>query len=71
MDRTPPNAWVVEHPEGLIVIDTGETARASAPGYFPRWHPYFRSGVKEWVQPNEEIAPQLTGLGISPPMCAG
>jgi putative intracellular protease/amidase len=21
-------AWVVEHPEGVIVVDTGETARA-------------------------------------------
>ena len=28
-------AWVVEHPEGVIVVDTGETARATQPGYFP------------------------------------
>ena len=25
-------AWLVEHPEGLIVVDTGETARALEPG---------------------------------------
>ena len=28
-------AWVIEHPEGLIVVDTGETARVAEPGYFP------------------------------------
>lgn len=59
-------AWVVEHPEGVIVVDTGETARATQPGYFPGWQPYFRFAVKEWVSPNEEIGPQLRRLGIDP-----
>ncbi|HEX8996130.1 MAG TPA: N-acyl homoserine lactonase family protein [Ktedonobacterales bacterium] len=59
-------AWVIEHPEGIIVVDTGETARASQPGYFPAWHPYFRFAVKEWVQPEQEIGPQLRALGIDP-----
>jgi glyoxylase-like metal-dependent hydrolase (beta-lactamase superfamily II) len=59
-------AWVIEHPEGAIVVDTGETSRAHEPGYFPRWHPYFRSGLREWVHPEEEIGPQLKRLGISP-----
>jgi N-acyl homoserine lactone hydrolase len=59
-------AWVVEHPEGLIVVDTGETARTAQKGYFPRWHPYFRLGVREWVAADEEIGPQLQRLGLSP-----
>ena len=59
-------AWAIEHPEGVIVVDTGETARASQPGYFPAWHPYFRFAVKEWVQPEDEIGPQLRALGIDP-----
>lgn len=59
-------AWVVEHPEGVIVVDTGETARAAQPGYFPAWHPYFRFAVQEWVRPEEEIGPQLRALGIDP-----
>lgn len=58
--------WVIEHPEGVIVVDTGETARVAEPGYFPRWHPYFRFGVREWVRPEEEVGPQLRALGISP-----
>jgi N-acyl homoserine lactone hydrolase len=59
-------AFAIEHPEGVIVIDTGETALASDPSYFPRWHPYFRFGVREWVEPEQEIGPQLRGLGIEP-----
>ena len=59
-------AWLVEHPEGPIVIDTGETARVSEPGYFPRWHPYFRLGLREWVAAEEEIGPQLRTLGVAP-----
>jgi glyoxylase-like metal-dependent hydrolase (beta-lactamase superfamily II) len=59
-------AWVIEHPEGVLVVDTGETARASQPGYFPGWQPYFRFAVKEWVRPEEEIGPQMHALGIDP-----
>jgi N-acyl homoserine lactone hydrolase len=59
-------AFVIEHPEGLIVVDTGETARVAEPGYFPWWHPYFRHGVQEWVQPEEEIGPQMRAIGFDP-----
>jgi N-acyl homoserine lactone hydrolase len=59
-------AFVIEHAEGLIVVDTGETARVTEPGYFPRWHPYFRYGAREWVQPEEEIGPQMRAMGLDP-----
>lgn len=59
-------AFAVEHPEGVIVIDTGETARTGEPGYFPRWNPYYRFGVQMSVQPEEEVGPQLKRLGIQP-----
>jgi glyoxylase-like metal-dependent hydrolase (beta-lactamase superfamily II) len=59
-------AWVIVHPEGLIVVDTGETARAGEPGYFPRWHPYYRTGLQTAVEPDEEIGPQLRRLGFDP-----
>jgi N-acyl homoserine lactone hydrolase len=59
-------AFAIEHPEGVIVVDTGETARTSDAGYFPRWHPFFRFGLREWVAPEEEIGPQLKRLGIAP-----
>ncbi len=52
----------------MIVVDTGETARArvSEPGYFPRWHPIFRVAVRERAEPEQEIGPQLARLGILP-----
>lgn len=59
-------AFAIEHPDGVIVVDTGETARVSEPGYFPRWQPFFRFAVREQVQPQQEIGPQLRRLGIMP-----
>src|SRR3954470_11268644 len=65
-DPLPIYAFAIEHPEGVIVVDTGETSRASQPGYFPSWHPVFRLAVREWVEPEQEIGPQLDRLGIRP-----
>src|SRR2546423_7635125 len=59
-------AWVIEHPEGVIVVDTGETARTAEPGYFTWWHPFFRLAARVQVRPEEEIGPQLRSLGIAP-----
>lgn len=58
-------AWVIDHPEGVIVVDSGETAKTAAPDYFPRWHPYYRTSVRMQVQPEQEIGPQLRQMGIS------
>ena len=63
-EALPIYAWAIEHPEGLIVIDTGETARALEPGYFPAWHPFYRRGVREWISVEDEIGPQLATLGL-------
>jgi glyoxylase-like metal-dependent hydrolase (beta-lactamase superfamily II) len=58
-------AWLIEHPEGLIVVDTGETSRAEQEGYFPAWHPYYRFGLRESVRAEQEIGPQIERLGFS------
>lgn len=58
--------WVLEHPEGVMLVDTGETARVSRPGYLPRWHPYFRWGVRLRVTLEDEVGPRLQALGIHP-----
>src|SRR5687767_14243402 len=65
-EELPIHAWAIEHPEGTIVVDTGETAMATRPGYFPRWHPYFRLAVRLSVSPDEEIGPSLRRAGIEP-----
>jgi N-acyl homoserine lactone hydrolase len=65
-DPLPIYAWLVEHDHGPILVDTGETARAMEPGYFPRWHPYFRRAVRAQVRPDEELGPRLERIGMSP-----
>lgn len=65
-DWLPIYAWIIEHPEGLIVVDTGETARVAEPDSFPRWHPYFRRGVQERVSPEDEMGPQLENRWFDP-----
>jgi N-acyl homoserine lactone hydrolase len=70
LDRTwteplPIYAFAIEHPEGVILVDTGETARASQRSYFTGWHPGIRA-FHEWVEPQQEIGPQLERLGIRP-----
>jgi N-acyl homoserine lactone hydrolase len=65
-DPLPIYAFAIEHPEGVIVVDTGETARVAEPGYLPRWSPFFRFAVRESVRPEQEIGPQLERLGIEP-----
>lgn len=59
-------SWILEHREGMIVVDTGETSEAARKGYFPRWHPYFRLAVREQVEPDQEIGPQMRTRGLDP-----
>ena len=54
-------AWAIEHPEGVIVVDTGAAAHLKS---LPRWHPYFRFAVRFDIEPEQEVGPQLRGLGI-------
>ncbi|MGX3067205.1 MBL fold metallo-hydrolase [Ursidibacter arcticus] len=48
--KLPIGCWLIEHPEGLILVDTGESSRANDKGYQPWWHPFMqfceRRGVK-------------------------
>ena len=56
-------AWLIEHPEGLFLVDTGETSRVAEKGYFTSWHPYFKTGVREEVSRDAEIDRGLSRLG--------
>jgi glyoxylase-like metal-dependent hydrolase (beta-lactamase superfamily II) len=62
--RLPIGCWAIEHPEGLIVVDTGESSHANEPGYEPSWHPFMRFCERRGVAPDEEIGPQLQRLGL-------
>lgn len=62
----PIHAWVIDHPEGIFIVDTGETHRTSEKGYLPKWHPYYGTSVEFDVKPEDEIGPKLKKLGINP-----
>jgi glyoxylase-like metal-dependent hydrolase (beta-lactamase superfamily II) len=63
-DWLPTYAWVIDHPEGVLVVDTGqgthllEQARSL--------HPYHRWEVMFRIERDEEIGPQLRALGARP-----
>jgi N-acyl homoserine lactone hydrolase len=59
-------AFAIEHPEGVTVVDTGETARISEPGYFPRWQPFFQFAVREHVQPEQRRIVPVRRDGAGP-----
>jgi len=58
--------FLIEHDEGLILVDTGESARASTRGYFPWWSPFFQLALDVHVEPEDEIGPRLRSMGIDP-----
>src|SRR5215831_13626122 len=59
---------VIEHPEGVFVIDTGENADVNNPSYFKssgifaNW--FDTTQFKFLVKKEEEIGPQLNALSI-------
>jgi len=60
-DWLPTYAYVIEHAEGPILVDTGASADLER---LPRWHPYFRLAVRFDIEPEQEAGPQLRALGI-------
>jgi len=58
-------AWAIEHSEGLIVVDTGESSDVMTPGYLPWWHPFYRIGIKLTVDRADEIDRRLADIGLS------
>jgi glyoxylase-like metal-dependent hydrolase (beta-lactamase superfamily II) len=66
VEPLPIYAFLIEHPEGLFLVDTGDTWRNSVPGYLPWWNPFFTTQVSIRVAPLEEVGPRLHALGIDP-----
>ena len=64
-ETLPVRAFLVEHPDGLCLFDTGQSARAAEPGYLPRWHPFIRLSRFE-LRPEDEAAAQLRRRGLRP-----
>ena len=66
VDPLPILSFLVDHPEGRFLIDTGDTWRNSVPGYLPWWNPFFTKQVEIKVAPLEEIGSRLQAMSIDP-----
>ena len=64
----PVNVFALRHPAGVCLFDAGQSAAAAAPGYFPRWYPFFRLARFE-LGAADEASRQLVrlGMGSEPP----
>lgn len=58
--------YLIEHPEGNFLVDSGDTAENSAQDFLPSWHPFFKHGVVVKVAPGEEVGDQLWKMGLNP-----
>ena len=65
MEPLPILCFLVEHPEGRFLVDTGDTWRNSVPGYLPGWNPFYKQ-VSIRVAPEEEVGPRLAAMGLDP-----
>lgn len=62
-ETLPVNVFLIEHPDGLCLVDVGQTSAAAAPGYFPVWHPFFRLSRFE-LGAKDEAASQIARAGF-------
>jgi len=65
-DWLPIWCFVIEHPVGLIVIDTGIPENANQPVYFPPYIPLLQRAAKFKMTQEQEIGYQMRERGLNP-----
>lgn len=65
-DPLPVFAYLILHPEGAFLVDTGMSPRVADGTYLPAWHPYFRRAVRFAVSEEEAIDARLAAFGLAP-----
>ena len=58
--------FVIEHEEGLIVIDTGISDNANDPVYFPPYMPLVQRAAKFKISKEQELGNQMRQRGLNP-----
>ena len=58
--------YVIEHPEGLIVVDTGIPADANRPVYFPPYMRLIQRAARFDMSPEQEIGSQMRRIDLEP-----
>ncbi|KAK1701069.1 metallo-beta-lactamase superfamily protein [Colletotrichum godetiae] len=65
-DPLPINTYLIDHPEGPILFDSGESPHSMEPGYFPLWMPFFHLAVDIDVGKDEGIGSRLEQDNLTP-----
>lgn len=52
-ETLPVNVFLIDHPDGLCLVDAGQTAESTVPGYFAAWYPFFRLARFELTDADE------------------
>lgn len=65
-DWLPIWCFVIEHDEGLIVVDTGISDNANTPIYFPPYMPLLQRAAKFRISKEEELGYQMRERGLNP-----
>ena len=66
VDPLPILCFLVEHPEGRFLVDTGDTWRNSVPGIPPRGRLPSTGRSRSAWRPQEEVGPRLAAMGLDP-----
>lgn len=64
-DPLPIYAFLISHPEGYILYDTGETPRVNEPGYFP-WYQLGHHFISMEIELQHSLETQLRARGVDP-----
>lgn len=62
----PINTYLIQHPNGPILFDTGESPHAAERGWLPWWQPFFHRAVDIRVPQEERIGALLEVHGLRP-----
>ena len=60
----PVRAWLIEHLDGPILVDTGQTARFNEPGYLPPENLHVRRNLRWRVTREQEVDARLAAHGL-------
>jgi glyoxylase-like metal-dependent hydrolase (beta-lactamase superfamily II) len=63
-DWVPTFAWAIEHPDGVIVVDTGQGTHLL--NHARELNPFVRWEVRFQIEREQEIGPRLRALGVGP-----
>ncbi|KAJ2980449.1 hypothetical protein NQ176_g2632 [Zarea fungicola] len=65
-ESLPIGVFLIHHPEGLFLFDTGQSPCRNNPGYLPRSAFFDRLLCDFTITPEDGIVPQLARLGVKP-----